>query len=378
MTDSILILNDYCLLEFFKHLSVIDLANLKETYGSRLGAVAEMQFSRITNGFLRFDSEEKMGEDLRIIKQFGPSVSNLAIYYRSDGTKFCDIFSAISQYCNEKLKSLTLHGQSVRLITKADVLLIVDVLKNIETLKIGNSNSMAESVYILSHCVRAETIISYSNIDIVVHKTIFQRNKNLLKLELHSLIEENDLKAIVDNLMHTRLEALLLNIWKNNSSGENVAQLIRLNHLKRLTIGCGNVDISPFLRIVDLSNSLNVLSLSLGRLDETNIAALGRIKRLKVLEINFCMLTTKSHFKSLLVLCGNKNLEQLQFLCHRMDFKYIDGEKLRRMIETRKASTAEKCLFLFLSHKVYTESLNAIPSVLLDSNMATIKLMDSH
>lgn len=375
MADFILMLNDDCLLEIFKDLSLLELANFKEAYGS-LGAVAEIQFSRKSSGSLNFDGVRKIDENLQIIKQFGGSVIDLNIYYRSGGTKLSDIFAVVSEHCNKNLKTLALCGEAIKLITKSDILLIADVLKNVETLEIGNDISVAESIDILSHCENATSITSYSNIDINVHKTILRKNKNLLKLEWFAPIEESHLKTFVDNLMHNRLEILLLNILKTDLSGENVARLIRFVHLKRLTLFCGNVDISHFLRNVNSSNSLNVLSLSLGQLDETNIAALRQIKQLNVLKLNFCSLPTNSFFDALLALCGNQNFEHLQFLSYRTDFKNIDEQNFQQIIETRNEFRPENCLHLTVRRKIYTASLKAIPSELLEANKATIKLID--
>lgn len=49
--DRILMLNDNCFLEIFKQLSLLDLANFKNIYGS-VGAVTEMAFFRSTRGLL--------------------------------------------------------------------------------------------------------------------------------------------------------------------------------------------------------------------------------------------------------------------------------------------------------------------------------------
>lgn len=373
-------LNDFCFLEIFKHLSVIDLANFKENYGI-LGAVVDMEFSRKTSGSFFFGCRDRMDKALQIIRQFGASIKDLTINYHDwYETEWSEIFAVINEHCNDNLKALTLCGDAVGLIKSSDVLLIADILKHVEILELKNMNNEIRSNYsqdfvnILSHCENARSIALISYIDIDVHPTMFQTNKNLSKLKLHGL---SNLETIVDGLLNAPLEEFTVSSVKeeeDNSSAENIAQLFRLNRLKRLCIDCWYMDVSNFLQNVDASNSLTVLSLSNVHLDETNIAALGRMSRLKVLKLRYsCCHTTEMLFESVLVLCGNKNFEHLILICYQASIAEADFMKL---IEKRKASAAEKCLNLTLIKILYVQCLQEIPSELLVANKETITLID--
>lgn len=376
MADGILRLNDHCLLEIFKRISLLDLANFKKIYG-QLGAVADIAFFKSTRGLLYFGYEKKIDENLRIIKGFGPSIDGLIIDYKKlsgrSGTKWSNIFRAINKRCGKTLKEFTLCGEAVRQVTGVHVSLIGNILKNIETLKIGDYAPI-ELIDNLAYCKNARSITLFCTVDIDLHPTIFRTNKNLLQLKLFKPIHDKHLKTIVDNLMNSRLEELAVMINMTKSSSQNIVQLLRFNYLKRLYIDCCDVNLDFFLLNLDSSRSLSVLSLSGVRLDEANIATLGRIARLKVLKLKFCNLVTSSPFESLLILCGNMNIEHL-VLTHAIHLNRIDEENFLAMIETRKASTAKNCLHLTLDYQIYSATLKAISSQLLEANKEQIKFI---
>lgn len=372
-------LNDYCLLEIFKHLSVIDLANFKENY-ENLGAIVDMEFLRKTSGSFFFGCRHRMDTALQIIRQFGSSITDLTINYHDYyEIEWSEIFSVIKEHCSGQLKALALCGDAVGRIKETDILLIADTLKNVETLELKNLNYELRTNYsqdfknILSRCENARSIALISYIDIDVHPALFQKNKNLSKLKLHGL---SNLEMIVDGLLNTRLEEFSVSSVKEKEKSfyENITQLFQLNHLKRLSIDCWYMDVGSFLCHVDASNSLNVLSLSNIHLDETNIAALGRMSRLKVLKLRYsCCHTTEMRFESVLVLCGNKNFEHLILMCYQ---EPINEDNFMKLIERRKASTAEKCLNLILMNMLYVQSVKEVPCELVEANRETIKLID--
>lgn len=352
MADEILMLNDHCFLEVFKHLSVHDLANFAEAYGS-VATVVGMEFNRKTGGSLLFDSEVKIDDVLQIIKQFGPSVQSLRIICDRlmDRTKWNEIFSIINEHCNDKLKLLDISGKATRFITIDDSLLIVDLGKKIETLNIGNHISILESIEILSRCITATSMTTFTPIHIDQHDSILQIKGKQLRLQLCERMDERDLKKIGNDLVHTRLKALCLNLSMTTSS----------------------IVLPLFLQNVVAFNSLISLIIVMAPLDEASVAALGRLKQLKALKLTFCRWTTYSSIESLIVLCGNQNLENLTIVCASLDFT-IDVPLFQRMIETRKASSA-RCLNLILSYRIYTASIKAIPPNVLKWNKATIILI---
>lgn len=124
MANGILMLNDYCLLEIFKYLSLHDLANFKETYGS-VGSLADIDFNRKTRGVLLFAREETIHEALQIVKQFKASVNYLTFYYKSmRQTRLSDIFTAVNGQCGEQLKKLEVCGSATGLTKEGFVLSI--------------------------------------------------------------------------------------------------------------------------------------------------------------------------------------------------------------------------------------------------------------
>lgn len=279
MANGILMLNDYCLLELFKYLSLHDLANFKETYRS-LGAAVDMAFYRKTRGTLLFAREENMHEAFQIVRQFRTSVTYLTFYYKDmRGIRLSKLFSVVYKHCNEKVNKLEVCGST----------------------------------------------------------TSFSKEGNVLSIQLNS--------------MYGRY-----------------------------------TNIDPFLRIVDDFNSLNVLRLSDPYLDDTKIAILAQLKRLKVLKLEYgCRMKINSYFDSLLALCGNKNLEHIIFLCNlrpsyqdSKDIDRINEVNYLRLIKKRKASAAENCLHLTFNCSMYVTSLGAIPFDLIEANDTTLRFIDRH
>lgn len=369
-------LNDHCLLEIFKYLSVVDLANFKENFDV-LGAVADMEFSKKTSGSFFFGSRDRMDKALQIIRQFGSAIKDLTINYHGwYETDWRNIFSTINEHCSDELKALALCGDAVGRINESDIWFIADVLKNVETLELKNLNCEVRPMFshdfvnILRHCENVRSIELTSYIDMEVHASLFRVNKKLSKLKLLGL---SDLKTIIDGLLDaTRLEELTVSSVTDavESFADNVSHLCRLNHLKRLSIDCCYMDITPFLRTLNAANALNILSLSNAELD---IATLAQLTRLKVLKLRHCCLTTKLLFDSVLDLCGNKNFEHLILLCYH---EPIDEMNFLKLVEKRKASMAEQPLCLTLKNCFYVQTLKAIPSELLVANEETIRLID--
>lgn len=376
-----MVLNTNCFLEILKRLSLHDLANFKETY-DRLGAIADMDFYRRTFGTLSFEDENMIDEALQIIKQFGSSVNDLRFNYKSlNGSTWSEIFSVVNEHCNEKLKHLSLIGDSIGLIEKANVSLITEILRKVETLKLINWNKNdrwpKDFIDIVSCCesVTDITLVALGGID--VPEAMFQMNKSLQSLQWFGRMKGDDLNTIIHNLLHTRLENLILQSTKlEPNENESLLQIEKLNRLKSLCIDCNRVDIGPFLLNLALCSSLNDLSLCNARLDGSNVEALGRMAQLDTLRLDTnCFFATSSQFESVLVLCANTNLDYIHILCYE---GAINRTNFLRLVEKRKYSDAGKCLLLTLRHVVYTASLLEVPYDLLVANVKTITLIDEY
>lgn len=375
MEDDILMLNDYCFLAIFKHISTQDLINFKNTYKS-VGAAADRDFSRKMVGVVHFEDGIKVGFVLQNIKHFG-SINHLKFSYcLFTREEWKEIFLALQQHCNENLKSLSIRGEAIESIKNDYLLLIACILKNIETLNFFNATRSHVFPSILSHCENVKNVKFSFVIDKKLHKTIFQKNQNLLKLKITSFIEDTDLKMIVDNLMNTRLEELSLHIERTTTFDGNISLLNQLFYLKRLSITCLGADVSSFLR--NGFRSLNVLSLHYVYLSEQSISMLGVMNQLKVLSLNVCSLAnhSNSYIESLLVLCGNKNIERLLYLLPSEHLAWIDEANFLKLIAKRRKATVDECLHLSLIPDIYFRTVKEIPSVLLESNEGTINLID--
>lgn len=369
LANEILMLNDHCLLLIFKHVSLLDLANFKEVCGW-LSSATDMEFTTKTRGTLSLEWEEnrKIDEDLQIIKQFGEYVERLSVSYSiSHEARWSEIFSVINEHCSETLKALVLRGSAIG-VMEAEILMISNILKGVESIELGY---FVDYKNVLTHCKCVKSIQIFSSTDGFDVQNIFLQNENLLQLMWFGRIRSDDFETIVDSLMNGRLEELTLKSTELNFN-ENVAQLLRLNYLKRLSIDCHRMDICAFLQNVDAFNSLNVLSLSFVRLDERVIGILGRITRIKVLKLSG-LLATDSPFESVLVLCGNRHFEHLLLFCYAEN---IDQEKYMRIAKKRIASMPEKSLNLILLHFIYTASLQVIPPELLEAVKETVKFVE--
>ncbi|XP_037051716.1 uncharacterized protein LOC119085412 isoform X1 [Bradysia coprophila] len=376
-------LNDYCWLMIFKHLSIGDLANFRASFKD-LATVTDMEFNKVTHGSLLFgfDDNENM---IEVIKQFGHLIKDLCFDYdKLRGITWKEIFTAMGENCNDNLKKLSLGGRSLLFMKKEDILPIENILKNIETLEFDNDDDSRHRfpkhyLHILSHCEKLRELTVIGVIDINLHKTLFENNRNLLKLKWFGPKDSSALKNIVDNLMHTRLEEFAISFMHMTPFMRNFSEFLRLSHLKRLSIDCKFVDLTDFLSDIDtVDNSLTLLTLSFARLDHKNIGTLGRIKRLKVIKLcDDCIMATTSYIISLQILCGNRNVEHLLiFCCDKIGA--IDETNFLKIVDIRKRIGAENCLHLTLSRDIYNTSLKAIPSELLEANKDVLKLIDEY
>lgn len=378
--DPIMTLDGNSFLEILKHLSLIDLVNFKKTYPF-VGDVVDMDFLRKTRGTLSFYDKRTIDEALQILEQFGPFVSDLRFEYKKlDGIEWSEIFSVVQEYCVENLKHFSLCGDAVRLIEKTDVLLIVDILRNVESFKLINWNKECQwsddLIQILSHCenVRDVTIVSLSGI-IDIPATIFQVNKNLVTLQWFGRLTGSGLNAILGSLEHTCIEKLILQSTKLNlNEHESLSQFHRLSCMKILCIDCNQVDLDTFLQSLKSSQALNDLTLCNARLNEDNVTALGEMTQLKALKLDAnCVFATSSHLESMLVLCANKNLKSIQLLCYGHT---IDRTNYLKIVAKRRISTAAKRLRLILRHEVFAGTIQEIPHELLQANATMLELVD--
>lgn len=374
-------LNDFCLLKVFKHLSINDLANFKEAFEDR-APIVDMEFSSMTNGSLDFGFNDNENI-IETIKQFGPLVKKLSIYYdKLRRTTWEDIFSAIKDHCNENLKDLSLNGRSIRSIKEDKIPIIAKVLKNLETLELEDEEDTQHRFYkeyveIVSYCFNIHTLTFTSIVDINQHPTLFLDNIRLSKLKWCGPKDDGSLEMIVDNLMMTELKELVISFMEMTQGNGNFSEFLRLRCLKRLSIDCKFVDIRSFLSDIDVvPNSLNLLTLSFALLDHENIETLGRTKQLNILKLcEDCVLVTNSWIAPLLTLCRNKSFEHLLIFCCGTGAA-MDKKNFLEIVEARKSSGSEKCLHLALSHSVFDASVKAIPAELLEQNKSILKLID--
>lgn len=379
MATGIMMLNDYCLLEIFQYLSVLDLANFKSICAD-IGAIADREFDKKTRGSLDFDYDHSMADVLQIIGQFGQFVRDLSITCNSLGdTKWNDIFTAIKKHCKQTLRKLGLRGDALVYMTAADVSLIADVLKNVETLDLV-ANVVYPQELLLAQCENVKSVTLLSETDVNLDPTIFQNNKHLQQLTLCGRSKDSDVRTLINNVMNTRLEELYLKLtgrhfYEGPMELIRLKYLKRLKHLKRLTIySCFNVGISPLLQSVNTSlDSLTALTLMNAQLNGNDIESLGRLTRVTYLKLGFCTMAANIHFDALLILCGNKHFERLVLACYKI---VVNKANFSRLIQKRKASAAVNCLHVTLNRSIYTASLEATPAALFAANADTIKLMD--
>lgn len=389
-----------CLLEIFKYLSPYDLANVKDIC-QRLGELADLEFSSESRKSLVF-KKHHIEEHIKVLKAFGPFVKDLAIYFRNPDeiASWRDFLSVMNGHCTENLKRLVLRGRALSYVTKEDVLLMKESLKNIEELVIICWYKSEVFGYILSQCEKAKTIIlecelDYKTLMSSLH-TLIQKNKDLVHLELFWEVgatgyNDSTLKSVVDILMNTKLEQLAFGFYDPNDFNlyipderPNLNPVVRLKQLKN--IGIYNFccsEVNSFLENSVIS-SLNELALACGIIDQKLTATLGQMTQLKVLKLINCkfgtdaVCTTAAVFTTILGLCESKNIEHLMVLYDDSFDLPIEKQDFLKIIEKRKSSKAENCLHLTLNRAIYKASLKAISSVILEANKGIVKLMDQH
>lgn len=371
MSAYILMLNDYCFHQIFKHLSLIDLANVKEAYDS-LGVLADMEFSRKTGRSFQLLCNENVDDALTVMKQFGSSVHRLKINYSSVcDASWSEILTVVKEHCNGTLQKLSLVGDGLRLIKKDRILIIADILKNIKRIRLSTSTMVYPLIDALSHCENAEVISVRAIHQIDLPDSIFQNNKNLVELRWKVRPTDENIRIMVDNLLNNqRFERLVLG---QGNTFNNISELLRLNRLTSLSLS--SFGLPPmqtdsnrglFLQNFDNSSSLSELNFTRIFLSEAEFVTLSQLNQLKVLGLFWCGL----RFESLLILCTNNNFERILVRDGGHVFK-MDESKFLELIGERKSSNPKNCL-----HLRWDEPQHAIPIQCLEANKETIKLIE--
>lgn len=306
----ILGLNDDCLVEILSYLDVIDLCAVSKIPG-RLQRIAQQVFRmHFTTLDLTHDSSTVNYYELTLHKArnlfqcFGASIVKLkvaALAFKVESrTRVVDL---VVRHC-PNLKSLEFIDFQFR---NARIIHVQKFLGNLHELTLTRCNLQGCLRNLFRDCVQLKslTIQTDTNLngaclewefpqlesamltmcdDIAVHNmhTFLRMNPQLKSLELVHCDDE-----IFDTIATAlpKLERLSVEVSYFYDFVENLKSLLRLNHLKELKLNCSLYPISSFVDALAAKDTIEVLHISEGVLNDHLIEALSQCKRLRSLKL---------------------------------------------------------------------------------------------
>lgn len=326
-TINLLDLNDDCLTEIFTYLNVIDLCTV-DRLNERSHRVAQGIFhKRYTVMDLTYESKALIYFELtlhkirNLLKCFGHQIVELKVAALAFKMEYRSrVLDLITRYCmNLKLFECTefTFNESICLYTQKffsnlEVLSlnrcefnvkmkrIFDYCKSLKTLKIqGDNNSNGSCLTI--HIPKLESIVLVLNTDLSsLHLYAFFRlNPQLKSVEILNCgyVYDDIFEEIAMNLNNLELLTIEVNNFVNFV--ENLKALLRLNRLKELKLNCSLYSISSFVDELATKDTIEVLHISDGVLNDHLIDALSKCKRLRSLKL-CSMPNVHDHFLSAL------------------------------------------------------------------------------
>lgn len=330
-------LNEDCLLEVFGQLTVIDLSAIEQTC-LRFQAIAQNIFSK-RHRIFDFDEKDKIGDGVRIpytlhtirniIVSFGALITELNISaYVSDPINRERIANMLERHCHN-LETLRLHdfyftrkcqpifGKLFGRLTsltlgecdleeKCSVLKLMERCENLTSLKLESCGKLGNRCIDIAYPKLEEFSIESLYTDDETLYAFFERNGKLKRLKIsQGGYLGNDVFAQI--AMHLKqLESLSIVLNGFDDFVHSLTNLLTLNHLKELKLNCSLYSISGFVNRLAEKNTIELLHITDGVLNEQLIDALCKCKRLTSVKLGSM---PNVHDRFLLELA--KNLPQL-------------------------------------------------------------------
>lgn len=303
-------LNDDCLVEIFSYLDAVDLCAVNQIAG-RLHRIAQQVFRmHFTTLDLSHISSMVNYYELTLYKArnlfqcFGASIVQLkvaALAFKLE--KRSRVVDLIVRHCSN-LKSLEFIDFQFRNTRIAHV---QKFLGNLHELTLTRCNLQGCLRNLFRECVQLKSLVIQTDTnlngaclewefpqlesatltmrdDISLHSfyTFLRMNPQLKSLELYHCDDET-FDPIATNL--PQLERLSVEVSYFYDYVENLKSLLQLNHLKELKLNCSLYPISTFVDALAAKDTIEVLHISEGVLNDHLIEALSKCKRLRSLKL---------------------------------------------------------------------------------------------
>lgn len=355
-------LNDYCLMELFDYLNVIDLGAMAQTC-VRFQYIAQNVF-RTKHGKLDFDDVVLIKTDdsqmpltlyktRNILKSFGQYINTINIsaqqFLTKDKGRITDM---VLRFC-PNLQSLRLHAFFFtrtnliafnNLFSKlTDLTLdecdiagdsrmqrLMEKCKNLVSLKLASVGQLCDlCIDVVYPRLESLTVASlYTDEDLLYN--FFEKHPNLktLKVIRWGYLSDAVLPKIATHLK--KLESLSITLNGFDAFVQNVDWLLQLDHLRELKFNCSLYSIAGFVAKLSAQNTIETLHITDGLLNEQLIDALCDCKRLKSLKLS-SMPNVHNRFLEKL----GKNLPELTEF-HLTRCQTINGDGLVDLIRHAK------------------------------------------
>lgn len=403
-------LNDHCILEILRRVTVLDLCAIKNTC-KRFDALADyffkMAFKALNfNDWTIKGSYQLLSEDeiKTILGTFGTEIDSITVNADNFEPESKVVLKIINESCGGprlrylKMVKFVIDEETVQecshlwpyieqlTIDKcyADDLVIESLIRKCTAL---TQLEMVRQMNTDGRCLLREfpnlqgfSLRSNDNFDLECMKTFLRMNPQLRTLSLMgcNFVDDDIFETIADHLVN--LEALYIRVVHVSSIFEtNLENLLRLQNLRKLEFNCGLRPILPFVQGLAMTNRIEWLGISSAELTPELCAALGNLKNLQVLKL-LSMYDGQLHnssFKSLaeqlpklqelqLIECDIFTLEQvIEFIEHSPKLEKLviiqcskilplDGDQFKRIADSCQKRLDKLQLSLHLDSELPT------------------------
>lgn len=328
--ETLLTLNDDCLLYLFRFISLVDLGSIKGTC-KRLHQLADQSFELYRDKSLTIRRDSMMA-DIWNLKHFGKFLQSLSLNNLYE--KYCswsDIFPIIARYSNEHLNAIGLCLSDLD-VTDENLTCLKNVLKNVKSIELNDCDGKLVEL-LLSFCESLSRIhIDCEGMEL---NTLWcSKNSNVKSVTLRELHNDDVLEEVCEKLL--QLESVTLNIADRH---EKLNHLTKLNNLKSLKIEYYDAEtlsdvVTPLLQNLAVKNVLENLCIEGSHMTVSTAFAICDFSRLEVLAIEYADFDANIFN----IFADKLNVEKLTFrYCDNITFEDITkivGNKLNLNVLT--------------------------------------------
>lgn len=277
IAEGLLILNDDCLIDIFRFLSVDDLGSIKDTC-SRLSQIADQNYKIRKRKALEISST-RMLVDMRNLKHFGKFINLLFVRdVYLPYVSYEQIFQAIANFSSDRLKWISLDCNFDESLTDKSFKCLEKVLKNVGAIQLYNMNDENHFELLLSYCENLKEV-ELDGEEMELKGLWCSKNVSITSLTLSGLQNDDILKEVSKNLVN--LESLVYECAMDTS--DKISHLCDMRNLRRLRIKPKDNNIGQVLQNFANKNVLEYLHVSEFHMSKTLANSFGHFPNLNEL-----------------------------------------------------------------------------------------------